>query len=196
MKIPFNEQQTLNYIYQEEFDNLSWLDKQLGIRKATIYTTNELAKKYKKLIDEKKLSKTFQPFKFDQILLTIVSIILIWLVVEAVQNTENPNGWVRVIVFLLITTVLGFVVVNFDPTRNLKITLSTVGIAINEFSYPWKEVYQTYIVIRRHDGGHSSYIILALDTGVTHRYEFTGLMPFTSEDKKLSAFIEYYKNFD
>ena len=196
MKIPFNEEQTLNYIYQEEFDELSWLDKQLGIRKATIYTTNELAKKYKKVIDEKKLSKTFQPYKFDRILLSIVSIILIWLVVEALQNTENSNGWVRVIVFLLITTVLGVVAVNFDPTRNLKITLSTVGIVINQFSYSWKEVYQTYIVIRRHDGGHSSYIILALDTGVTHRYEFTGLMPFTSEDKKLSAFIEYYKNFD
>ena len=193
MKIPFDEDETLNYIYQEEFDELSWMEKQLGIRKATIFTTEELAKKYKRPIEYKGPIQNFKPFKFDWILLAIVGIILTWMIIDAVGNTENTNGWKRIIVFLIFTTVVGFVSVNFDPTRNLKITLSEEGITINEFNYSWKEIHKTYIVIRRHDGGPSSFLILALDTGVTHRFEFTGLMPFTAEDKKLSAYIEYYK---
>ena len=195
MKIPFNEEETLNIISQEEFNELSWLDRQLGIVKSTISTTEELASKYKKPIDDKDQSKTFETFKFDFILLAIGGVILIGLVINALGNTKDNQGFNMVILFLILFAALGFVAVNFDPTRNLKITLSREGVPIKEFTYTWREIYKIYIVKRRQENNYSYFLVLALDTGVTDRYEFTGLMGFNAAAEKLSAYIEYYKKF-
>lgn len=176
MKIPFNEDEIFNRIYQKECNEFSWVENKLGLRKPNIYTTEELALEYKKNINTKGLGKTFKVFKFDYILLSIFFIILIGMLINTLFYSKNGEGLTHIIVFIFIAVIVGFIVVKFDPTRNLNIILTDDEISINEFKYQWGNIYKTYIVSRPVGEVYSYFLILALDTGVIDRYEFTGLM--------------------
>lgn len=116
------------------------------------------------------------------------------MLINTLFYSKNGEGLTHIIVFIFIAFIVGFIVVKFDPTRNLNIILTDDGISINEFKYQWGNIYKTYIVSRPVGEVYSYFLILALDTGVTDRYEFTGLMGFNKPHKKLSAYIEFYKN--
>jgi hypothetical protein len=193
MKIPFNEAETLNYIAREEAMELSWLDRQLGIRRPTILSTEDLAKQYKKPIDTQNESVIFKPFKLNFIFLSIAGVIFIGLMINVLLNPKPNENFNVFIPFLIVLMVVGFIGIIFDKKRNFKIVLSKEGIAIKEFNYQWKEIYKIYIVKRREGKGYTYYLILALDTGVTDRYDFTNLIELRATEKKLSAYIEHYK---
>lgn len=193
MRIPFNEEEALNYISQEEEMELSWVDRQLGIRRSTILSTEDLAKQYKKLIDDKKESVIFKPIKLNFIILAIGGVIFIGLMINVLLNPKPNEGFNVVIPFAIVFVVVGIIGVIFDKKRNFKIVLSKEGIIIREVNYKWKEIYKIYIVKRRKGKGYFYYLILALDTGVTDKYDFTNLIALGATEKKLSAYIEHYK---
>jgi hypothetical protein len=193
MKIPFDEEATLNYIVQEEDFELSWVDRQLGIKKSKIISTEELARQFKKRLETQKQNITFEPYKLNFILLAIVGIIFIGLMTNVLLNPKPNEGFNVFIPFVILFVVAGVIGVIFDKKRNFKIMMSRDGITIKEFSYQWNEIYKTYIVTRRKGKGYLYFLILALDNGVTDRYEFTNLMDFGETDKKIAAYIEHYK---
>ena len=173
---------------------MSWLEQRLRIRQSTISSTQELSKKYKKDIECTGHSKTFEPVKFDFIMLLISGIILTWIIINAFITGKYSDGIMNAIIFTIVAFGMGAIAVNFDPTRNLKIILSKKGISINELHYQWREIYKTYIVTRRANNVSHFFLILALDSGVTHRFEITGLSGFIAPGIKLSAYVEHYRS--
>lgn len=193
MKIPFNEEATLEYINQEEEIELSSFDRLIGSRPWKVFTTEELSGKYKKQLNPQNGNITFAPFKLNLILLVMVGLAFTGFVVKGLLNPTRDNGFAMLIPLALFL-IIGILAVLFDPKRNFKIVLSKDAIIINDFSYNWHQVNKFYIVRRRKGKGHFYFLILALDTGLTDRYDFTNLMGFGATDEKLSAYIEYYKN--
>ena len=193
MKIPFNEETTLNYIIQEEDFELSWVDRQLGIKNSTIESTEDLAKQYRRPLEVQKENMTFEPYKLNFISLTIVGLIFIGLMINVLLNPKPTEGFNVFIPFVIIFVFAGVLGVIFDKKRNFKIIMSRDGITIKEFSYKWNQIYKVYIVRRRKGKGYLYFLIFALDTGVTDKYEFTNLMDFGPTEKKIAAYIEHYK---
>lgn len=193
MKIPFNEEVTLDYISQEENLELSWVDRKLGIKRSAIVATEDLAKQYKKPLAEQKEAMTFEPYKLNFILLAVAGAIFIGLMTNVLLNPKPNEGFNVFIPFVILFCVAGILGVIFDKKKNFKIIVSKDGIKIKEFTYQWKQIYKTYIVRRRKGKGNLYFLILALDTGVTDRYEFTNLMDLGATDKKIAAYIEYFK---
>ena len=193
MKIPYNEEATLNYINQEEDFELSWLDRQLGIKRSTIRTTEELAKMYKKPLNTTKGHITFKPYKLNFIVVAVAGVIFIGIMINALLNPKPDEGFNVFIPFVIVFVCASVLGVIFDKTRNFKITISSKGITIKEFSYHWNEIYKIYIVTRRKGKAILYFLVLALDTGVNDKYEFTNLMELGATEKKIAAYIEFYK---
>ena len=83
--------------------------------------------------------------------------------------------------------------VVFGNREGLQVILCKDGITVNQFYYKWEEVYKIYIVQREKSGNRIKYLILALDTGVTDRFDISELSIYGAPVKKLSAHIEYFK---
>lgn len=194
MKIPFDEEATLNYITIEEDLELSWFDRLIGFRRSKIFTTEELSKEYKGRLRIKDDSITFEPFKLNFIFLVIVGLIFTGLMINVLFHPKPDEGFSVFIPFIIFFILVGITGVIFDNKRNFKILLSKSGITIRDFHYKWDEIYKIYIIRRRKGKGYVYFIILALNTGLTDRYELTNLMEFGATDAKLSAYIEYYKH--
>ena len=195
MKIPFNEQNTLIYLIEEEDRNLFWGDRLFG-NKSKIFTTVDLAKFYKKIIYKKEAVKIFSYFKLRfLILISILSFTIALIISAAVYNKDiSKTPYVLTILFMLFIFSLIFWQF-FCRNQIFKITLFQDGIIIKGILYRWREICQMYIVVRPRGNQRFYYLILALDTGVIQRYEFTNLMNWNSMHIKLSAYIEHYKNF-
>ena len=118
MKIPFNEETTLNYIIQEEDFELSWVDRQLGIKNSTIESTEDLAKQYRRPLEVQKENMTFEPYKLNFISLAIVGLIFIGLMINVLLNPKPTEGINVFIPFVIIFVFAGVLGVIFDKKRN------------------------------------------------------------------------------
>lgn len=192
MKIPFNETETLNYLIQEESMEISWGNRFIGI-KSQIFSTKDLAKKYKKPITEK--IKVFEPYKLNFIFIGIVGFIFIIAMINAMVNQIKSGDIANVVIpFFLLFILAGVLGTFFDKKRNFKISVSKDQLIIKDINYQWEEIYKAYIISRPKGKAQFYFLILALDTGVTDRHDITNLMGLGSTENKLSAYIEHFKN--
>jgi hypothetical protein len=194
LKISFNEEETLNHIIQEEDMELTWINKQLGAGKSTIFSTEGLAKQYKRQLQTKENFKTFQPFKINFLLLSIAGLLFIFMMINAVIKEQLGGEAVFFIFFICLFIAVGIGGNIINKEKNYKIIVSKSGMTISKINYSWEEIHKTYIVLRPKGKAIIYFLILALDTGVTDRYDFTNLYEWSGTEKKLSAYIEYYKN--
>ena len=192
--MPFNENETLNYLIQEEHLEVSWSSRLIG-RKSKIFTTSDLAKQYKKQFSQTEKIKIFEPYKLNFILLAIVGIFFIIALIFSLINQIKPGDTANVFIpFAIIFVLVGILSVFFDKKRNFKISLSKDMLIVKDITYSWKEIYKGYIILRPHGKGYLYFLVLALDTGVTDKHDITNIIGLSNTERKLSAYLEHYKN--
>ena len=106
------------------------------------------------------------------------------------------NGELKIFLFFFILiSIVVYLQKVFRQSLNYKIELTALGITINTIFYRWTEINKIYIIERPVGKGSDWYLIFALDTGVTDRYNISNLTGFLATENRLSAYIVHYKNF-
>ena len=195
MKTPFDELNILNYLTEEENAKLFWGHRLFG-NKSKILTTADLATFYKKAIDTKGQDKIFNYFKLKFLFLVLILSCVIFLIIFSSFYHKEGGKTPYVLTILFVLFMFSLISLQFfGRQRIFKISLSRKGILIKETFYKWSEIEKIYIIERPKGNQRFYYLVLALDTGIIRRYDFTNLMNFNAFHIKLSAYIEHYKNF-
>jgi hypothetical protein len=195
MKIPFDESATLEYLTQEEKLDNSWGDNLFGIN-AQIFSINELAKQYRGQADISQKVKTFKRSKLNLFVTGIVGVLFVAIISNILINhTEAGTAASLFLPLLILIIVISLLKQLFGEEDNLKIILTKDGMTIKGMYYPWMSVYKLYIIERSRNKSKSYSLVLALDTGTTDKYDITNLVDMLNSEKKISAYIDSYKNF-
>ncbi|MDB5202896.1 MAG: hypothetical protein JWQ27_2305 [Ferruginibacter sp.] len=190
MKVPFDEARILSLLTTEEQNAFSFSDH--IFRPTTlIYNTKDLAPCYKKAI-QRLSSHKFEVFKLNPISVAVVLAFLIFFLGRSMFITHSFNPFI--LSFVLFLGIAFIAYINADEMK-ICLEISASGIQVNEIFYTWNSVYETYIVSRPQGKTYLHFLIIATDSGIYDRYQITNLEKWVSIDSKLSAYIEYYKNF-
>lgn len=193
----FSRETILENLLQEENLESSWLDRNLGIQKSKIYTTEELSQRYFKTLKTVKGRTIFKVPRLIYFLYVAFALALIGALIMVIIKAHSSDGFNPAIGLIpgiiILIVIIALRDIN-DENQNFKIILSHNGMTIRDIHYYWDEILDTFVIIRRKGRATSYFLIVALNVGTTDRWDISNLL-FLTTGEKLSAYIEYYKRF-
>lgn len=179
-------------IEQEEYQAVSWDNKLFGL-KSRIYLTKDLAKEHR-LKKPFPVEKVFMPSKVNKVMLLVIAALLPSLLLYSMATTKGVKTYAYFIAIPVLTLVIfGIRSVLTSKNLNYSIKLTRESLQVGDSIYSWKNIQETFIVIRPKGRGTTNpFLLVGRNDGTLDRYDLTNLMGWNT-DKELAAAIEYYR---
>ena len=184
----------------DEIVEMEKLEKQWLSPKSTIKTTKKLATEGK---DKYNLNdKSFiirRNIKLDLILWIAMTMILFvpmtyGIVKEYCSTNSNIAGVVFLSLFLLFFIFVGYKNLTLKSLTS-PIIFTTQELIINNETFFWSEIQETFYVIRFPGKTGQTAFVLGLKNGVTRFFDIGNQLGFKYSERDFSKLVEHYKHF-
>ncbi len=165
-----------------------------------IKTTKQVAKegKGKHVLSDKPFIIR-RNIKLDIFLWTAMTcVILVPMTYEVIKEFNRNNANILAVISLSLFMVF-FLFVGYKnltlKALTSPITFTTEGLTINNETFTWFEIQETFYVMRFPGRTRSTSFVIGMKNGVIHSFDIANQLGFKYNERDFSKFIEHYKNF-
>ena len=184
----------------DEIVEMEKLEKQWLSPKSTIKTTKKLATEGKDKYNLNDKSFIIQRnIKLDLILWIAITILILVpmayaIVNDYVSNNSNIAGVLFFSIFLFLFIFIGYKNLTLKSLTS-PIIFTTKELIINNETFFWSEIQETFYVIRFPGKTGTTAFVLGLKNGVTRFFDIGNQLGFKYSERDFSKLVEHYKHF-